>query len=108
MFFLRLAAGSIVTSATLLVEGASPPSFEADVRPLLETYCFKCHGPEKPKAGLNLSSFTNAASIHREPKTWDSVLQQLNENLMPPKDKPKPTPEERFALIESLRHLLEN
>lgn len=109
MFFLRLLAGLAATlCAAFPVSAVTAPSFEADVRPHLETYCYKCHGSEKPKAGINLTVFTNAASIHREPKTWESVLQQLNENLMPPKDKPRPSPEERLVLIESVRHLLEN
>jgi mono/diheme cytochrome c family protein len=33
---------------------APPPDFDRDVKPILEQYCFKCHGPEKQKAGLRL------------------------------------------------------
>jgi len=30
--------------------------FAREVRPLLETHCFKCHGPEKQKGGLRLDT----------------------------------------------------
>jgi hypothetical protein len=35
---------------------AKTPRFEQDVLPLLNARCFKCHGAEKPKAGLDLRS----------------------------------------------------
>jgi hypothetical protein len=31
-------------------------SFEKNIRPLLSEHCFKCHGDQKPKAGLRLNS----------------------------------------------------
>jgi len=31
-----------------------PLDFDRDVKPILEQHCFKCHGPEKQKAGLRL------------------------------------------------------
>ena len=45
-------------------------SFEKVVRPLLADHCFKCHGPEKKKGGVELSSFTDAKSVSRQRKTW--------------------------------------
>ena len=53
--------------------------FSKEIQPLLENYCLKCHGPEKPKGGVNLSGFTNVATIHAEPRTWQTVLTQLRE-----------------------------
>jgi hypothetical protein len=32
----------------------SSPRFEKDVQPILSANCWKCHGPDKPKAGLDL------------------------------------------------------
>lgn len=39
-------------------EVAAPHSsrFEAEVLPILQTHCLKCHGGEKVRAGLDLSS----------------------------------------------------
>src|SRR3954470_15226513 len=47
-------------TALLLVFGLAaaaapaPPEFDKDVKPILEQHCFKCHGPDKQKAGLRL------------------------------------------------------
>lgn len=38
----------------------APPDFDKDIRPILEQNCFKCHGPEKQKAGLRLDLKINA------------------------------------------------
>ncbi len=34
------------------------PAFRASVHPLLTKYCTSCHGPSKPKGGLNLTAFS--------------------------------------------------
>src|SRR3954470_24465710 len=38
----------------------APPDFDRDVRPILEQHCFKCHGPDKAKAGLRLDQKPSA------------------------------------------------
>src|SRR5262245_38836426 len=45
---------ALALSAVLLagLPANASPDFSRDVRPLLETHCFKCHGPEKQKGGL--------------------------------------------------------
>ena len=37
-----------------------PLDFDRDVKPILEQHCFKCHGPEKQKAGLRLDQKLSA------------------------------------------------
>src|SRR5260221_4713850 len=39
---------------------AAPPDFDHDIKPILEQYCFKCHGPEKQNAGLRLDQKPSA------------------------------------------------
>src|SRR3954471_15321905 len=73
----------------------APGSFDAQIRPLLNTYCLKCHGEVKPKHGVNLARFGDVASIYKDPKLWRTVLAQLNERAMPPDDKPQPSAGER-------------
>ncbi len=55
---MRLAATSTLALAAVLVaaRGDASPNFERDVRPILKTHCFPCHGEgdEKPKGGLDL------------------------------------------------------
>src|SRR3954470_15432424 len=85
---------------------ASPATYEKDVRPLLETYCYKCHGPAKTKGDVNLARFADVPSIQRDPKLWRNVLTQLNDRNMPPENKPQPTDEERARLVDWVQHTL--
>ena len=63
--------------------------FARDVRPVLETYCFKCHGTEKQKGGVKLSEGSDVTAIYRDVKTWDKALAELRDHAMPPEEKPR-------------------
>jgi hypothetical protein len=45
---------SFVLLSSAGLRAAAPLDYDKDVRPVLEARCFKCHGPEKQKAGLRL------------------------------------------------------
>jgi Protein of unknown function (DUF1592)/Protein of unknown function (DUF1588)/Protein of unknown function (DUF1587)/Protein of unknown function (DUF1585)/Protein of unknown function (DUF1595)/Planctomycete cytochrome C len=83
--------------------------FDKDIQPLLKTYCFQCHGPEKAKGDVNFSTFAGDGVVERDPKLWGAVLDQLNDRNMPPRKKPQPTAAEReritLWLHDSLAHL---
>src|SRR6059058_5144145 len=58
---MRLCSGTFCAPLLLAIAvmcvpalAAAPPDFDYDVKPILEQYCFKCHGPEKQKSGLRL------------------------------------------------------
>ena len=82
--------------------GAAPfgGEFDAVVRPILQQYCFQCHGPETHKGDVNLSVYADTAAVQKDAKTWRTVLQQLNERAMPPANKPQPTEQQRQMLAE--------
>ena len=44
-----------------MVAAADAPSFDADVRPILETHCLDCHGRETLDGGVGLDSFYHAS-----------------------------------------------
>ena len=89
------------------VEAADTPSdFQKDIQPLLTTYCLKCHTGEKAKGDTDLAAFTDVPSIQKNPKLWQTALDQLNERTMPPDKKPQPTPEERQRIIDFIQHAL--
>ncbi|HET6247332.1 MAG TPA: DUF1592 domain-containing protein [Tepidisphaeraceae bacterium] len=77
----------------------APVGFEKDIRPLLEDYCFSCHGPKKQKGDINLSTFKDESGVVRDPKTWGAVLEQLNDSTMPPAKKKQPTAAERLRMV---------
>ena len=69
---------------------ASPANHELDlafrneIRPLLDTYCSRCHGPELRTAGIAFSDFSDHASVVKSRSVWVRALRVLRENEMPP------------------------
>src|SRR5688500_2937429 len=101
----------VVTAAVpVAVRAADVASlrFEKDVRPLLETYCFSCHGGEKVKGDVRLASAKSDDAIVGDVKLWQNVLTQLAEHNMPPASKPQPTMAQRQLLVDYLTHRLDN
>jgi hypothetical protein len=80
-------------------------SYESDIRPLLEKYCYSCHGEEKQKGDVQLSSFHDKRMLVREHELWREVIYQIESEEMPEKE-PLPTPEERRLLVDWLEHTL--
>jgi len=75
---------------------ATPPvSYEHEVKPLLENYCYECHGDGSKKAGLALDDYATAADVRAARPKWEAVLRNVSQHLMPPDDGPAPTNTER-------------
>ena len=58
---LRVLIVGAITALALPGRAAEPPvDFARDIQPLLAGRCYDCHGPEKPKGGLPLTSLAHA------------------------------------------------
>ena len=96
MSVVRLIALTLIAAAT-----ASAADFGKEIRPLLDTYCFKCHAGTKKKGGIVLDTVASADGAAKDFKTWDAVLENLRSGAMPPDDEDKqPKLEEREKLIK--------
>ena len=69
-------------------------AFQTTIKPLLNKYCYGCHG-EKKKGDLDLRVYTDEAMVLRNRKIFAKVIQNLQAHEMPPEKKPQPTAEER-------------
>jgi len=74
-------------------------TYEKDIRPLFEASCVRCHGSERPKAGLRLDNLQGALKGSKDEKVIVpgksaesplviAVSQLDEEKAMPPKFKP--------------------
>ena len=106
--FVALLIGALGASPLHPQPPAPPQDAFAAVQPLLAKYCFKCHGPAlKPKADLNLATFTTEASIRGNRKIWKSVLAKLLTKEMPPEEaQPQPSQQERDAMSKFIEAAL--
>ena len=74
--------------------------FHTSVQPFLQAYCVECHGGTKPKAELDLSTYTTVESIAHDPRRWNLVMERLKAAEMPPDDADKqPTAAERKSVV---------
>jgi cytochrome c553 len=64
-------------------------AFDAKVRPLLQTYCYACHGTQKQKGDLDLSRYADATQAMRTRKLWKEVAAKVHEKDMPPEEQAK-------------------
>ena len=94
--------------------GSGPRQASADlerlrsqVEPFLTKYCTTCHGPTRPKGGLDLSKVPGEAELRSRRKVWERVREYVEGGIMPPEDHPQPTAEESSKLTTWVKAALD-
>ena len=80
------------------VSGTQGATFAGQVVPLLKTYCTRCHGGKRPRAGLALDVYADDAAALKHPDVWDKVADKLRAGEMPPGKRRRPGPAEVAGL----------
>jgi hypothetical protein len=89
--------------------GNNDKRFSTQVRPLLERYCFACHGTKKQHGSLDLSRDVNASAVIKNTPQWQLVLERVQAQGMPPAKAPRrPTDKERAVLVAWIRDLFDH
>lgn len=92
------------SQATGSTDGHAIPAGEAGhrshIKPFFETYCIKCHGPDKSKGNITLHTLDGdlAAGADGEMERWEKILEVMDLEEMPPEDEKQPTSAEREAV----------
>ncbi len=113
-------AGAAVAALSLSAAGQNKPAvsrvepsatpvlrFDPDIKPFLTSYCVKCHGPTKPKRGLNFTVFSGESAFSQDPKLWRLAAQKLEEREMPPDENRQPSDELRARIAAGLVRAVE-
>ncbi|MCW5550663.1 MAG: DUF1592 domain-containing protein [Verrucomicrobiae bacterium] len=79
------------------------PNYLTEVRPLLERFCYECHGVRK-RAELDLRAFADEPSTEGHRELFEKVLNNLRTHEMPPENKPQPTLAERELIMTWINH----
>jgi len=95
------------TAVVALSALAAPPpeEFGGEIRPILEKHCFECHGPEKKKGNLTLTTFSSFDQVLADKETWQLVLERVQAFEMPPEGKPELGYNKHQKLMKWLRAL---
>lgn len=96
--------------APATVSATSPDVYQSQIAPIFAARCVNCHGPTRHKGGLRLDSpegilagGDSGSAIERGDVANSEILVRLklppdDDDHMPPKAKPQPTPEEIMVL----------
>jgi hypothetical protein len=106
-------AGALLTPWTraqdkqpdLPLPAAKGPEFIKEIRPLLKTYCFECHGSTKRKGGLDLEKINTDAAALNWPEVWEQVAERLKAREMPPAKSAQPKEEEHLKILDWVAHV---
>ncbi len=107
---MRAAAIAIPFALFLTVTAASPagqapqpaPTFDGDVKPILDEVCTRCHNEKKANAGLNFTPFMDAATLASRRDTWETIVDKVKSGDMPPADEDPLSAHERSAMVSAL------
>ena len=89
---LALALAGMLGTAGLAAQepqGADARAFAETVRPVLDRYCVRCHGPRRQKGGLRLDELSRTFDDVQVAEQWRQIFYRLRFDEMPPPDRPK-------------------
>ncbi len=90
---------ALLVLASMARGAAVHASFEKDVSPLLQKYCYDCHGNGKSKGDVALDVYKSVADVEKDRLTWETVLHHVRSHEMPPDDTElQPTQAERDVI----------
>ncbi|MFT6864284.1 MAG: hypothetical protein ACJAVK_002849 [Akkermansiaceae bacterium] len=74
--------------------------FHKKIKPLLQDYCYDCHGDGADKGDITLDEYASTSALLEDRKVWLRIWENLRTEMMPPpKKKFQPTPDERKELV---------
>ena len=86
---------------------AAEPSFQADIRPIVQARCVKCHGADEKSGDVNFAAIADDQTAARQRKLWRKGVAQLEAGTMPPKDAPQLTAEEKQRLLAWMKRTID-
>lgn len=98
----------LLAAGTLAAQGwcDEPPGavrFRERVQPILESYCYGCHGYGSSEGGRTLDEFASDESLLSDVDLWWAVMRNVRAKTMPPADEDHPADAERLAIREWIK-----
>ncbi|MDA1234826.1 MAG: DUF1592 domain-containing protein [Acidobacteria bacterium] len=98
-----VAAVVLCLASASATHAAEETAFADEVRSLLETFCYSCHGPAVQAANIRLDRLsTNLVDDRRDAEIWNNVLNKLRRGEMPPQGLPHPEQAQKDQTIAAL------
>jgi hypothetical protein len=78
-------------------------AFRHDISPILEDYCYECHGDGMARGKVAFDELSDADLTART-GLWSAALGNLRSNIMPPAGKPRPTPAQEEQIADWIKY----
>ncbi len=78
-------------------------AYRDQARPILETYCFGCHGYGASEGGRTLDEFDSDQALVANRELWLAVLKNVRAGIMPPAGEEHPDDDERRVLFDWIK-----
>lgn len=92
-------ASLIATSSLLSAADRGEEAYHQRILPLLQKYCYDCHGDGTDKGDFALDEYPDYSKLIADKVLWDHTRQQLVTHVMPPEKKDKPSLPERDEMV---------
>jgi hypothetical protein len=101
------AEAQVQSTVSASAQAPASADFKKDILPLMEKYCWDCHGDGADKGEVNFDKYKDAAAVLADRKIWAGVAFHVSQWTMPPaKRSDQPTVHEREVLTKYIDQLL--
>ena len=102
-----------VTLAYSSPVNAQAPSTKANefgkgIQPILQKYCYDCHGLKKTKGNVKLTEYGSWADLENNPELIEKMIEVLEKNEMPPEEEKQPSGDQRERILLELEKAFKN
>jgi len=89
----------LLSATTIHANAEEAPTYD-QIRPILENYCYGCHGYGSEEGGVGLDGMESMKPGERlsHHETWMGVWRNIRSQMMPPAEEDQPTREEKEML----------
>ena len=91
------------TSSRATEPAPAAVNFRHNIEPILEEYCYDCHGDGHAKGKVAFDELSDVDLTQRS-DLWFRALKNLRANIMPPADKPRPSPAEQQQISDWIKY----
>ncbi|MEE2967329.1 MAG: DUF1592 domain-containing protein [Verrucomicrobiota bacterium] len=95
ILFASLACSASIQADDLTSRGHD---FDKNIKPILQEYCYDCHGSKKTKGKVKLTDYGSWAELERNPELIEKMIGALEKNEMPPEDNKQPS-DDQFKIL---------
>lgn len=94
---------AFVPTALASANNDAATRFHEQIRPILEAYCYNCHGYGASEGGRTLDHFASDRAMLANRELWWAVLKNVRAGVMPPPGEDRPDEAERELLFNWIK-----